>query len=160
MAVKKCIQNIAQLIHQTPIREDFQVDPDRQKIADMIEKEVAVHGKNDLTPLELDVLVDVYLELKEAQKTFNEFSDYENLSDEELKVLFNNYKDLTGDEKTCLCNYITHIFNMDPIRGERLKKLLKSQNETAYKTAITISDDEYEENYNYDDFFTNMKRQK
>ena len=65
-AIKRCIQNIAQLIHQTPLVNTSKTrssseDEQMKKFAEKIATALIAQGKKDCTAEELDVLVDIFV---------------------------------------------------------------------------------------------------
>lgn len=169
VAVKKSIENITQLIHQTPIRVEqpeqpqvsqWPVDPEQAKIAAKITEALVAQGKTDCTPEELEVLIEMYFE-DEAQKTEVEpeasskpekasppkvpkkdFKRLDGLSDDDMKILLKNFVDLTSDEQDRMIKYLTDLEKKEPLRVESLRKFMKDVVADTNEEMYTIEDDD------------------
>lgn len=145
-AVKKCIQNIARLIHQTPIREEetavetleiSREDEEKMKLAGKITDMLRALGKEDYTANELEVLVETFLEhsnesknepkveAKESNTKADQKSNLDSLSDSDLKILLSNFSDLEKDEQDQLIGYLSVIEKTNPSKVDELRNYVK-----------------------------------
>lgn len=130
---------------------DFEsINPERKRIADMIEKEVRDHGETNLTPLELDVLVDVYLDAKVIQQS-NSSNRYESFTDQDLQVLAGNFNQLNSDEKVWLLEHFKQVESKNPARVYHLRKQLTEQ--------MSKIDEDDDSDYSLHDFFKRLNSQ-
>lgn len=145
-AVKKCIQNIAKLIHQNPVKEEPIKNDEKNEIAMKIAEALQAVGKDDCTPDELEVLVEMYLEddIKQPEPAVQ--SELESITDDDIKILLGSFSDLHEDEQNNVINYMLHLEKTDPQRVNALRKFIKVDeevfNKEADKTALNELDDD------------------
>lgn len=172
IAVKKSIENITQLIHQTPIRVEqidqpqlsqSPVDPERIEIAAKITEALVAQGKTDCTSEELEVLIEMYFE-DEAEKAEikpnppvasskpgktsspeaprKDFRRLDGLSDDDMKILLENFVDLKSDEQDHMIKYLSDLEQKEPLRVERLRKFMKDISDSNEEVFIIEDDDD------------------
>lgn len=136
-AVKKCIQSIAQLIHQTPVKEPEPIKVKTEDngifvVAEKIADALKAGGKEDVTPEELEVLVEMYFENQvedqsSTSKVETPFSatNFETLSDDDLKILLGNFTDLHEDEQSHVIKFLTDMEKTEPSRVEALRSFVQ-----------------------------------
>ena len=173
-AVKRCIQNIAKLIHLNPVRESKPlqmptVDPqdpsemdEKAKLAKEISEALKACGKENCSPEELEVLVEIYLENEQeesAEQSNNEemtakvtpsHNDMASLTDEDLKVLLTNFVDLKNDEQDLMINFLSEMENTDHARVESLRKYVK------FNCPTNSIEDDSDDDYNIDEAVINV----
>lgn len=161
-AIKKCIQNIAKLIHQTPVKEEAPMkDPpgemnETTKLAMEISEVLKAHGMENCTSEELEVLVEIYLE--NDQKLQNEATEevpvpsnsdsIGSLSDEDLKILLSNFIDLRADEQNKVIEFMTKMEKTDHARVESLRKYVKLADDASSSNIVEIDNDSDDYNIN------------
>lgn len=128
-AVKKCIQNIAKLIHQTPMRkeeekvaEKEEVNDKKTEIALKIAESLKACGKDDCTPEELEVLVEIYLEDCNNESDQPEADKSADLNDDELKILLGSFSELKQGEQDMVLKALSQLEKTHPERVEELRK--------------------------------------
>ncbi|KAL0275043.1 UNVERIFIED_CONTAM: hypothetical protein PYX00_003027 [Menopon gallinae] len=67
--------------------------------------------------------------------------DLADLTEEDIKISLQNFKDLSSDEQQCLITYLKELESKDPASVEKLKKFLLLANDTSGKTDIKSKDD-------------------
>lgn len=149
-AVKKCIQNIAKLIHQTPVndvKEEKVVEGDneKRKLAEEIAATLKAHGKENCTPEELEVLVEMFLEPQKEEEE-KETSNFEALSDNDLKILLGNFTELEADEQNHVIKFLSELEKREPERVDALRKFVKVDDDNDDQQPIKIDDDD---DYNF-----------
>lgn len=173
IAVKKSIENITQLIHQTPIRVErtdqpqmsqSSVDPERIEIAAKISEALVAQGKTDCTSEELEVLIEMYFEDEAAKKAEikpnppetsskpgkastpeaprKDFTRLDGLSDDDMKILLENFVDLNSDEQDHMIKYLSDLEQKEPLRVERLRKFMKDNTDSNEEIFIIEDDDD------------------
>lgn len=136
---------------------------ERSKLAMKIAKELEAQGKTDTTNEELEIIVDIYLEeLKKKKDTesnakSNNSQDIENLSDEDLKILIQNFSQLKEDEQQHLISSLTDMEKNDPKRVKNLQSFLNFDESCNLRENLVINDDE-DEDYNFDDLIANIRQ--
>lgn len=131
-AIKRCIQNIAKLIHTTPLINTSETRPssedeEKKKLAEKIATALIAQGKKDCTAEELDVLVDIFLinnddtANKTVQKPETQTSNLEALTNQDFKTLLENFAELENDEQSHIIKYLTDLEEQDPQRLEELR---------------------------------------
>jgi hypothetical protein len=114
-AIKKSIQDISKLIHQVPLREIEKVDKtstlsneqsETMKVAENLASILKDLGKEDVSIIELEVLVEMMMapEETEAQKE----SDLV-ISNDDLKLLLDKFGDLLDSEQENLKEHLKYI---------------------------------------------------
>lgn len=136
------------------------------KLTEIIMKALVYFGKTDVSEDELEVITEIYLE--ELEKNIkrpstiecNSPSDfscpkdicYQNLSDDELKILVKNFTQLSDEEQRGIINFITEIEEKQPERVEKLQNLINHSEENTERIIIDDDDDDY----NLDDVIKNI----
>lgn len=169
-AVKRAVQNIATLLHEISKRKPTKpvvevpkvtietnrsalndsVDPVIQfkmEIAIAISESLMKEGRSDVSPEELELLVESFMKsvneddeqnkekmdiVQEPEKVevktepkkqdSSSVTGLENLTDEDLQTLLRNFADLTSDEQSHLIAYLSKIEQTNPARVEKLRK--------------------------------------
>lgn len=175
VAVKKCIQNIARLIHQTPITKEekkvksfkkHQDEDEKMKLALEIAEVLISHGKQDISTEDLEAIMESFLEslneqaggneerLNETKKT-NQYTSLNSLSDDDLKILLSNFNELDTDEQDQLIDFLSFIEKTNPSRVDELRKFMIKNDQTLPKPqrneTNVIEIDSDPEDYNIDE---------
>lgn len=180
-AVKKCIKNIARLIHQTPIVEEEKKheasersrgdDDEKMKLAMEISEMLKAHGKEDCTSDELEVLVETFLERldEQTQETegmelkdntkMNSHSSLNLLCDDDLKILLQNFSELDADEQNQLIEFLIQVEKQNPSKVAELRKYLEHDESipnTNVNTNEGIMIDNDPDDYNIDEVINSV----
>lgn len=169
-AVKRAVQNISILLHEvgkrkpseananilrnfknSSVKSEEPIDPvaaAKIEIAKVITQSLLEQGRTNVTPEELEALIENFMESADpeelesepeeviikpevkievkpevaAKKKETTGSGLENLTDEDLKTLLRNFADLTSDEQSHLIAYLSKIEQTNPARVEKLRK--------------------------------------
>lgn len=171
--VKKCVQNIAILIHQTPVREEklkerlpvettTMLEEKKILIAKEIAESLKAHGKEDCTMEELEVLVEMILDEKASdegkvqEETKAPQNLYEDITDDDLKVLLGSFSELCEEEQNNVIKFMGHIEKTEPKRVETLRQFVEINNkESKTEDPIDIDDDD-EDDYNFSEVISKV----
>jgi hypothetical protein len=136
-AIKTSVQNIAKLIHQTPVKvvpekllETTKEDSEKVELAGRIAKVLKAHGKEDCTPEELEVLVEIFLEHEDSDTDEGSpqpekvSTNFEILSYDELEILVRNFSDLDTDEQNQLIKFLSELEKTDPEKVNSLRRFV------------------------------------
>jgi hypothetical protein len=154
-AIKTSVQNIAKLIHQTPVKilepsETTKEDKEKVELAGKIAKALKAHGKEDCTPEELEVLVEIFLEHEDSETEESPpepekiGTNFEILSYDELEILVRNFSDLDTDEQNQLIKFLSELEKNDPEKVDSLRKFV----DVTEEKAVEVVDDDDPEDYN------------
>lgn len=125
-AVKKCIQNIAKLIHQTPINDPKpEKNEENEELAKEIAEALKAQGKEDCTSQELEVLVEMFLKPSEIEPVKESYTNFDDLDDNDLKILLANFHDLDKDEQDHVIKFLSVLEQRDPERVNFLRQFVK-----------------------------------
>lgn len=153
-AINSLIENINQLMEQTPVQlRKAKVSPKRQlsntEIYVETAKVLSTHGKKDVSPQELETLIEGFIQNKiknEASKITSSSSVGEKsfLSNEELKFLLQNFSDLVKEEQDQIIAYMEKLEKTEPLRVQSLQKYVNfgKSSAKANDDVIEIVDDE------------------
>lgn len=168
--VKKCIQNIAQLVHEHPTsyKESTAEKSDENitdsRLTEIITKSLVTFGKTDVSEEELEVIKEIYLEELEKnihrstipERTEHQPIKYESLSDDELKLLIKNFTQLSDEEQHYIIKFISEIEEKDPERVKKLHSFVYTAVETT--EPIVIDDNDDDADYDLDEVFETINQ--
>lgn len=147
-AVKKCIQNIAKLIHQNPVKQVEQakaIDDPKVEISLQIAEHLKACGKDNCTPEELEVLVEMFFDEEASPEEIE--PDLESLTDDDIKTLLSNFASLSESEQNSVIKLVAEIEKSEPDRIQKLRECVNSNvasssdNSTGASKCIVIDDD-------------------
>lgn len=179
-AIKRSIQDIAKLVKQAPVVCALQLDSEltnlsaskidvKLELAARIADAIKAHGKDDLTLDELEILVEVYLESVQKENNQNTFKKPEHeatqfddsLTDEDFKILLNNFECLEKDEQEVFIKFISENEKLSPKRVEILHNYLNltadAKNSSCQSTQNSTSEiiDDCDDDYNINEIIRN-----
>lgn len=163
-AVKKCIQNIAKLIHQTSVRKEEKEishqDQLKLKIAAKITEVLKTHGKEDCAAEELEVLVETFLEKDNVEVdppvSLDPTSSYDkmkSLTDEDLEILLVNFTELKKEEQDQVIQFFSKLEVTEPLKVEKLRRFVKIKSESS---SIPINSDDDSDDYSINEVIVNV----
>lgn len=157
-AVKKCIQNIAKLIKQTPVKEvekeDAPMADEKFKMAVQVAEALRACGKEDCTPEELEVLVEMCLEVPTGEvdpppvEIPPSTSNMNLLTDADLKILLDNFTDLVKNEQDQVIQFLSSLEKTEPMRVEALRQHVTMDGETGSSNSVIVELDDDSDDYN------------
>lgn len=169
-AIKKCIQNIAKLIYQTPVKDvkiEDEPKADKKLIMEVqVAEALRACGKEDFTAEELEVLVEMCLEVPTTKvvplpvetppKLINSTSNMNLLTDADLKILLDNFTDLVKNEQDEVIQFLSSLEKTEPMRVEALRQHVTMADETGSSNNVIIDLDDDSDDYNINETITSV----